>query len=113
MNQIDEVFAVLLPTGGLWGYRYSHESAVEECVALDERDGPGHSVQRLVPADEIERLSCEGELKDAALRNLLNYPGMKEYVGSILYDKALSLVSEGQTCPVHNDVKSYGPCTCD
>ena len=56
---IDEVFAVLLPTGRLWGYRYSHESAVEECVALDERDGPGHCVQRLVPADEIERLSSE------------------------------------------------------
>ncbi len=49
--------------------------------------------------EAVERetlLSSEGAAKDVALRDLLNYPDMKKYVGSIIYDKALALVSEGR-----------------
>lgn len=67
----DEVFAILLPNGRLWGFRYSHESAAEECAALDRRGGPGHCCKRLVPSEAIESLTAEIEQKqkvvDAAI----------------------------------------------
>ena len=53
----DEIFAILLPTGRLWGFRYSHQSAAEECAKLDQRNGPGHALKRLVPSEAIESLT--------------------------------------------------------
>lgn len=72
-----------------------HQAAAE----LDRQSADGNELawkleQALISAAETENtLLAEGRIKDAALLTFLNYPGIKKYVGTVIYDNALATVS--------------------